>query len=166
MRDERLKLVKQKREQEQLKRKEEIEENFRRKQELREKQLKERQRKINELRMADAERRAAVIERRRMHDQLTQARLVELLKRENERIEQINTIKKEKHSLIKSTNDCLTTPSPSGNLVQNMTCTGDQHGGGTDNTNNKKLTINKSQSAYNLATSSVNNKKQVVICLL
>jgi hypothetical protein len=68
--EERLRLVREKRELELAKRKKEIEDNLKRKQELREKQIKERQRRIFELKLKETERRAAVEERRRQRDEM------------------------------------------------------------------------------------------------
>ncbi len=75
LRDERLKYLKQKREQEQLKRKEELEESLKRKNELRERQLKERQKKIDEFKLVEAEKRTAVIERKKLNEEKVQVSL-------------------------------------------------------------------------------------------
>lgn len=79
LREERLKIIKQRREQEQLKRKEELEESLKRKQELREKQLKERQKKIDELKHLEAEKRAAVIERKKQKEETIQVNTKKLI---------------------------------------------------------------------------------------
>jgi hypothetical protein len=73
-REERLRLVREKREQELEKRKREIEENLKRKQELRDKQIKERLERIAELKHRENEKRAAVEERRRQHEEMNRVR--------------------------------------------------------------------------------------------
>lgn len=68
--EERIRMVREKRDAEIEKRKREIEENLRRKAELRDRQLKERQKRIEELKHRENERRARVEENRRQRDEL------------------------------------------------------------------------------------------------
>ena len=68
--EERLRLVKEKREQELAKRKKEIEENLKRKEELREKQLQDRKRRIDELKLKENSKHLAVGERRKKREEL------------------------------------------------------------------------------------------------
>jgi len=79
-REERLRMVREKREQELEKRKREIEENLKRKQELRDKQIKERLERIAELKHRENEKRAAVEERRRQQEEMNRVGVIFLLK--------------------------------------------------------------------------------------
>jgi len=103
-REERLRLIKERREQELRKRKDDIEESLKRKQELRERQLRERQKKIDELRQEEAEKRAAVIERKKMREDMAKAKLESFIKREQEKESQREKKQAEKkqksHSII------------------------------------------------------------------
>lgn len=73
--EDRIRMVREKRDAEIEKRKQEIEENLRRKSELRDRQLKERQKRIDELKHRENERRARVEERRRQRDELIKVNL-------------------------------------------------------------------------------------------
>lgn len=73
--EDRIRMVREKRDAEIEKRKQEIEENLRRKSELRDRQLKERQKRIDELKHRESERRARVEERRRQRDELIKVNL-------------------------------------------------------------------------------------------
>jgi hypothetical protein len=68
--EERVRLVREKREQELLKRKKEIEDNLKRKQELREKQIQERKKRINEHKHKENEKRTAAVERRKKREEM------------------------------------------------------------------------------------------------
>lgn len=68
--EDRIRMVREKRDAEIEKRKREIEENLRRKSELRDRQLKERQKRIDEIKQRENERRARVEERRRQREEL------------------------------------------------------------------------------------------------
>lgn len=68
--EERIRLVREKREQELLKRKREIEENLKRKTELREKQIQERKRRIDEQKHKENEKRTAAVARRKKREEL------------------------------------------------------------------------------------------------
>ena len=171
LREERLKYLKQKREQEQIKRKEELEENLKRKQELREKQLKERQKKIEELKLLEAEKRAAVFERKKLKEESIQvpsildsffyflnkyfifkARFADLIKREQERETQRSQTKTEQKITKNKIGGDLLLSNNNGNMVTSLI---------VDSSNDNKLTlINKSLSAFNLNLTS--NKKYVL----
>ncbi len=68
--EERIRLVREKREQELLRRKREIEENLKRKQELREKQILEKKKRIGEQMFKENEKRTAAVERRRKREEM------------------------------------------------------------------------------------------------
>jgi hypothetical protein len=132
--EERLRIVREKREQELEKRKREIEDNLRRKQELRDKQLRERQKRIDELKQKESEKRAAVEERRRQREEMARMRLNELVKHEQEKeVQRIQKIKQ----MAASTHTKFSQNSHANTLA---------HEDGSTNFN----TINKSHSAFNL----------------
>ena len=68
--EERVRLVREKREQELLKRKKEIEENLKRKQELRDKQILERKKRVDEQKFKENEKRTAAVERRKKREEM------------------------------------------------------------------------------------------------
>ena len=72
--EERLRIVREKREQEIAKRKKEIEENLKRKEELRDKQLKDRKKRIDELKLRENSKHLAVGERRKQREELARVR--------------------------------------------------------------------------------------------
>jgi len=83
--EERLRIIRDKQEQELAKRKKELEDNLKRKQELWFRQQKERQKKIDEYKIKENEKRLACEERRKKREDEERNRLNELIKRENER---------------------------------------------------------------------------------
>lgn len=146
--EERLRLVKEKRELEIEKRKKEIEDNLKRKQELRDKQLKERQKRIDELKLKESEKRLAVEERRRQREESARVRLNELVKREQEREKQARLANK-LSGTTKGSEWILSTAPNSASISETAT---------TSNLIDQMTTINKSQSAYNLNHLNLNKK--------
>ena len=132
--EERMRMVREKRDKELADRKREIEENLRRKQEQHDKQIKMRQKKIDEQKMKEMEKRAAVEERRKRREEQKRVRLNEFIKREQDRELQRQQQVKVANKLGKS--------SEWDNHPDQMTAS-------TNSTSNSN-TINKSQSAYNL----------------
>ena len=78
--EERLRLVREKREQEIAKRKKEIEENLKRKEELRERQLQDRKRRMDELKLKENSKHLAVGERRKKREELARVRYLKKFK--------------------------------------------------------------------------------------
>jgi hypothetical protein len=83
--EDRLRIIRDKQEQELAKRKKELEENLKRKEELWYRQQKEKQKKIDEYKTKENEKRLACEERRRKREEKERNRLNELIKREQER---------------------------------------------------------------------------------
>lgn len=142
--EERLRLVREKREQELEKRKREIEENLKRKQELRDKQLKERQKRIDELKQKENEKRAAVEERRKQREELARMRLNELVKQEQEKeYQRLQKIKQLANKLTSSKGS-------EWHVNHNGHGNNDDYGA-----------FNKSHSAYNLNSNLLSSKRYV-----
>ena len=83
--DERLRIIREKHEQELAKKKKELEDNLKRKEELWFKQQREKQRRIDEYKLKENEKRLACEERRKKREEIERVRLNEMVKREQER---------------------------------------------------------------------------------
>ena len=164
--EERMRLIREKNEQELAKKKRELEENLKRKQDLWYKQQKERQRRIDELKLKENEKRIACEERRKKREQddrvcsiqcfklisfyfmfylscVFKMRLNEFLKKEQERTKLASKSNmKGSEWMLSPASSSLATTHPNNAEI----------GGGDD----LNQTINKSQSAYNL------NQKKLV----
>lgn len=129
--DDRLRIIREKHEQELAKKKKELEENLKRKEELWFKQQREKQRRIDEYKLKENEKRLACEERRRKREENERVRLNEIVKREQERTK-VNSRVTNAHNSHANDNDASSEPT----------------------------TINKSQSAYNLSNNNNNSRRK------